>query len=83
MKISPQAIRGHLVVDIILVVVALAVAMAGLWLDARALPFLVFFFGATTTRRARITRTGATVWLRCAIVPTAPSGAQWLCDPRR
>ncbi len=45
MKISQQATREHLIMGILLVALALAAAMAGLWLDARALPFLVFFFG--------------------------------------
>jgi hypothetical protein len=45
MRISKQATRGHLVVGAILVGLALAAAVAGLWWRHPATGFLIFFFG--------------------------------------
>jgi len=45
MRISKQATRGHLVVGAILVGLALAAAIAGLWWRHPATAFLTFFFG--------------------------------------
>ena len=45
MKLHPQATKGHLIVGITLILLALSSAIASLVLDAEILPFLVFFFG--------------------------------------
>jgi hypothetical protein len=45
MRLHPQAAKGHLMVGIILVLLALSSLIASLVLDAKILPFLVFFFG--------------------------------------
>jgi len=45
MKLHPQATQGHLMVGIALVLLSLGSLIASLILDARVLPFAIFFFG--------------------------------------
>jgi hypothetical protein len=45
MKLHPQATKGHLLIGVALIVLSLGSLIASLILDAKILPFLVFFFG--------------------------------------
>jgi hypothetical protein len=45
MKLHPQATKGHLMVGIALILLSLGSLVASLILDAKILPFLIFFFG--------------------------------------
>ena len=45
MKLHPQATKGHLMVGIALILLSLGSLIASFILDAKILPFLIFFFG--------------------------------------
>jgi hypothetical protein len=45
MKLHPHAAKGHLLVGIALILLSLGSLVASSVLDAKILPFLIFFFG--------------------------------------
>jgi hypothetical protein len=45
MKFSPQATRGHLVVGLLLILLALGAMLACLFAASKLLTVLIFFFG--------------------------------------
>lgn len=45
MKLHPQATKGHLLIGVALILLSLGSLIASLIMDARFLPFLIFFFG--------------------------------------
>ena len=52
MKLSPQATKGHIIVGVLLILLALGSMLAFMFVASKILTFLIFFFGVWEIGRA-------------------------------